>query len=639
MSTELWIEGVIVQFKDNKPCKRAIVRQVKKGQVTLADISNGTTHKLDLTSLSEKQKNGLAKLLAESRDHGDLKFTDLPEKDQFETNRRYKYIQKIKESGVTKIRSNNLGSILADVAAELGEEEPNWQTIKRWHTSYLKSGERLNGLYPKNQNKGRRESRLDPRVLEIIRNESKRFFKGSRPTVASILTNIESKIISHNLNNPSDCLKMPTYPTIRDRLNEVSYERKQKARAGKQTFSAELASSSSGIETTRVLERVEIDHTRVDLHVLHDDHHTLLGRPHITVLIDHYSHMVLGFQLSFEDPSFASVSMACKNAFLSKKEFLQELNSDGDWPAHGIPSTIVTDNGNEFWGKSFAATAMELGSIFQYCPIRKGNYKSRVERFFGIMNSLVLDDLPGVVRKPGKCADGYDARQEARMTFSEFKRYFVTWLTKVYHNLPIGSSGQTPNELWTESEAELPVPEEDPNELNPILMASDTRKLNKGGITKFVLSYDSPILKDLYRRDGPREVRIKYDPFDIGYILVLDDLNNIYIKVDCERKAYAAGLSLFEHNRVRDRAKQNAKTKFENLDLQKAKVQLAQEREELHNRNGRRKTQTTTSKAARSEKIGAEDLKLVVDNSKQIVQVDHNTDNDDLDLDGWSLDT
>tara|TARA_R110000850_G_scaffold18201_2_gene55297 strand:- start:10 stop:1926 length:1917 start_codon:yes stop_codon:yes gene_type:complete len=637
MSTELWIEGVIVEFIDSIPCKRAIIRQVKKEQVTLADISSGSIYYLELSLLREKQINGLAKFLSESKDHGNLKFIDLPEEDQFETNRRYKYIKKIKELGITRIRSNNVDAIVSDIAAELAEKPPNWQTIRRWHSSYVKSGEKLKGLYPNNQNKGRREPRLDPRVLEIIRNESKRFFKGSRPTVASIVRNVESKIILHNLDNPCDCLEVPTYPTIRDRLQEVSYEYKQKARSGKRAFAAELATSESGIETTRILERVEIDHTLLDLHVLHDNYQTLLGRPNITVLIDHYSHMVLGFQLSFEKPSFASVSMACKNAFLPKNQLLLNLGCDASWPAHGIPSTIVTDNGNEFWGKNFATTAIELGSIFQYCPIRKGNYKSRVERFFGIVNSLVLDDLPGVVRKPGKCAEGYDARQEARMTFSEFKRYFITWLTKIYHNLPIESSGKTPNELWNESEMEFPIPEEDPSELIPILMASDTRTLNKCGIAKFALSYDSPILKDLFRRDGPREVQIKYDPFDIGYILVLDDYNNTYIKIDCDRYSYASGVSLFEHNKIRDRAKQNAKTKFDNLELQRAKVQLAKERDELHKRNKRRKTQTTVANAARSDRVGAEDLKLVVDNSKKFVQINQSGENEALDLDGWGI--
>ena len=169
---------------------------------------------------------------------------------------------------------------------------------------------------------------------------------------------------------------------------------------------------------------------------------------------------------------------------------METFRSDGVWPAHGIPNTLVTDNGNEFWGKNFSAIADEIGSLFQYCPIRKGNYKSRVERFFGILNSMVLDDLPGVVRKAGKCGDIYDARQEASITFSELKKYLVDWITKVYHHMPLEGSGSTPYELWTESENDFPVPVEDEKELISILMATETRTLSKGGIRKFSLDYN-----------------------------------------------------------------------------------------------------------------------------------------------------
>ena len=131
---------------------------------------------------------------------------------------------------------------------------------------------------------------------------------------------------------------------------------------------------------------------------------------------------------------------------------MNELKLDGSWPAHGIPSTLVTDNANEFWGKKFIAVADEIGTVFQYCPIRKGNYKSRIERFFGIVNALVLDDLPGVVRKIGKSGDGYDARQEAALTFSEFKRYFVKLVTEEYHHTPLEDSDLTPYEIWDSSE-------------------------------------------------------------------------------------------------------------------------------------------------------------------------------------------
>src|SRR5690606_41739408 len=58
-----------------------------------------------------------------------------------------------------------------------------------------------------------------------------------------------------------------------------------------------------------------------------------------------------------------------------------------------------------------------------------------------------------------------------------------------------------------------------------ILMASTTRQLGGSGIRIFNQDYESPLLRDLYRRDGPGKVTVKSNPFDIGYILVLDEKN------------------------------------------------------------------------------------------------------------------
>ncbi|GAA3926638.1 transposase family protein [Litoribacillus peritrichatus] len=575
MSIDLWMEGVIVEFKEGTPCDRAMIRSVGRSEVILADISNDQVLKMSVVSLDEVYFSGDARLLAESRDFGDLKFIDLTEKEQKETNRKYRYVKKLREYGVCKITEKSAGNIIREVSLEIGEKPPHWQSVRGWYKSFEKSGNKMRGLYPKHRFKGDREPKVNLKVLEIIRSAAKRYFSSSQPSMASIYRNVEEKIIAHNLDQPHDRLRVPNYHTVKSRVLESSYQKKQKARQGVRALQAELASSESGIETTRILERIEIDHTLLDIHVLHDDHKTLLGRPNITVLIDHYSHMVLGFQLSFEKPSFASVCIACINAFLPKAGFMKSLGSEANWPAHGIPMTLVTDNGNEFWGRNFSSVADEIGSIFQYCPIRKGNYKSRVERFFGIVNSMVLDDLPGVVRKAGKCGDTYDGRQEAKITFSEFKRYFVRWLTEIYHNMPLERSGMTPNELWLESEKDFPVPVEKEMELIPILMASGTRELGKGGIRIFSMNYNSNQLKDLYRRDGPGTVTIRYNPFDIGYILVRDEVNKTFLKIECENFEYASRLSTFEHDKIRALAKTIGKSKLDNLDLQKARVQLS----------------------------------------------------------------
>lgn len=638
MSTELVIEGVILEFEDSLPCHRAIVRKVGGQEVVLADIYDGTVHIMGLANLLGEASGKSVKFLAEARDFGGLKFYDLREKEQRETNRRYKYIQKLQDQGITKITEKSARSAIYEVAQEIEEKPPHWQSVRGWYRRFIDAGGKLRGLYPRDRYKGCREPKIDKRVLDIIAKESQRYFVPSQPSMASITRNVEDKIIEHNLDNPKDMLKIPTYLTIQKRVLNNSYQKKQKSRKGANAFEAELANAQSGIITDRILERVEIDHTQLDIHVLRDDSGTLLGRPFITAVIDHYSHMLLGFQLSFENPSFASVSIACMNAFLPKGDFLGKNQCDGSWPAHGMPEKIVTDNGNEFWGKNFIAVADELGPRFQYARIRKGRYKSRVERFFGFINSYVLDDLPGVVRASGKCGDEYDARQEARLTFTEFKKYLINWIVGVYHNLPIDEIEKTPNELWYESEGIFPVPVEDEMELMPILMATSQRDLSGGGINIFGLTYNTPVLKDVYRRDGPGEVTVKYNPFDIGSILVLDRKNNVYLEVACDKEAYARGLSLFEHKKIKSELRKAGKSKLESPDLQRARVQLARERDEYHARNARRKTQVTTSKAARVERIGVEELKLVVDNSKKIVLCQNAVfDEEELSLDGWSF--
>ena len=293
MSAELWVEGVIVQFSQNRPCARAMIRRVGQSEVVFADIVEGKTYRLDRSSLEQRYRAGEVSFLAQSKDLGALAFVDLTEREQRETNRRHHYIQYLHERGVSKITEQSAGALIAEVAKTLDEKSPHWQSVRNWYQSYAAAGYKIRGLYPRHRHKGTREARIDQKIVEIIQQEAGRYFRGSQPSMASIVRNVEEKIIAHNLDCPEEMLKPPTFLTVQKRVMDVSYQKKQKAREGKNSFQAELASSDSGIETSRVLERVEIDHTLLDIHVLHDDHQTLLGRPNITVLIDHYSHCLL----------------------------------------------------------------------------------------------------------------------------------------------------------------------------------------------------------------------------------------------------------------------------------------------------------------------------------------------------------
>ena len=75
-----------------------------------------------------------------------------------------------------------------------------------------------------------------------------------------------------------------------------------------------------GVSTTRPLERVEIDHTQLDLFVIDDQTGFPLGKPYITAAIDHHTGSVTGFYISFTPPSAFSVMECLKVAILPKVE-------------------------------------------------------------------------------------------------------------------------------------------------------------------------------------------------------------------------------------------------------------------------------------------------------------------------------
>ena len=103
MSAELWEQGVIIEFNKGIPCHRAMVRSVGNAEVVLVDIENGTVFRLSREELGTVYTSGGIKFLAESRDFGDLKFIDLSEVEQRETNRKYRYIKRLQENGISKI--------------------------------------------------------------------------------------------------------------------------------------------------------------------------------------------------------------------------------------------------------------------------------------------------------------------------------------------------------------------------------------------------------------------------------------------------------------------------------------------------------------------------------------------------------
>ena len=642
MSVEkLWVEGTVIEFASDEPCSRATIRSVGLRQVVIADLKDGTPHRLDKDFLNELRSKSEVSILSEKRDFGELVFSDISDSEQEQTVRRYKYVKALIDRNITKITKKSAGGVIAEIAEQLEEKPPHYNSVRTWYRSFMDEGGRIKGLYPKARYRGNRLPRIPAKTIEIIEKYARRYLTGSQPRVGSVVENVQATIEQYNLSvndDPKKVIPVPSYQAIRRRALNCSYADKKKGRSGARAFQAELAGRDSPVTTSRILERVEVDHTQLDIHLVDDKTKTLLGRPYMTVLMDHHSEMVHGLQLSFVHPSFDALSIAMMNSFLPKDDFLNEIGCEGEWPAYGVPELLVVDNGMEFWSKNFATVGNELGFLVQFCPIRKAEYKGCVENFFNIVNFQVLDDLPGVVRKKGKCADNYDATKNATMTFSEFKLYLLNWITKQYHVKISATKGYSRLERWEKSvEENVPIHVESKEDLWPKLMCACTKKLSGSGIVLFCKNYTSPALSDLYKRVGSIDVTVKYNPFDIGYILVLDEENKIYNVVLCTKYEDVKGMSKYEDKVLRAKLKTRQKDQEGDIGLRQARVEALKAREEAHARNSRNKNQRTTAKGARVDLVGVPDLQLVGNNVEPLEIDRDEIEFDDVDdIEGWS---
>jgi putative transposase len=99
-------------------------------------------------------------------------------------------------------------------------------------------------------------------------------------------------------------LRMPNFRTVKRRVDAIDAKEHLRKRAG-------AKAANDRFRPTRVLstidllplERIQIDHTRVDVIVVNEGDRLPIGRPWLALAIDVASRAVLGFSVSLEGPS------------------------------------------------------------------------------------------------------------------------------------------------------------------------------------------------------------------------------------------------------------------------------------------------------------------------------------------------
>lgn len=167
----------------------------------------------------------------------------------------------------------------------------------------------------------------------------------------------------------------------------------------------------------------QIDATIADIYIVSAlNRNKIIGRPVIYVVIDVFSRMIVGAAVLLEGPSWYGAMLALDNVVEDKVKHCAKYGitiSHSDWPVNSLPEAILADRG-EFEGYSVESLTNSFGILVQNTAPYRADWKSIVERHFGIATEKFIKYSPGGVIKERVRGDR-DYRLDAIYTLREFE--------------------------------------------------------------------------------------------------------------------------------------------------------------------------------------------------------------------------
>jgi putative transposase len=431
-------------------------------------------------------------------------------------------------------------------------DPPHSATAARWLKRYIEAGRDIRSLGSSNFRKGNVRERYPSEVTEQCHRAITRIFlKMEKGSINATLDDAIKLINIENMVRPNGSkLPLPTKSYIKSLIGKIPAFEKHAKRYGQTAAVHLFRNAVHSTVCSRPLQRVEIDHTKLDIFVV-DDQGIVLERPWLTLVIDVYSRAILGFNLSNDQPSHMTVARALKMALKPKVNLQQRWPSiKNNWLMFGCMESIVVDNGLEFHCESLEAACLMLGINISFCPRKTSWWKGHIERAIGTLSRAVTDGMPGRTFAGIKEKGDYNPVAAAAIPLKVMEEIVAKWIVDVYHETTHSTLGLKPRDAWEQSINPEDIPMvTNADELDAVLGVIATRTLSHKGIELNNLRYNSDELGDLRQQFGNiKEVTVKWDSEDLGYIHVLPpNGKTIRVSVIPSQAEYATGLTLYQH--------------------------------------------------------------------------------------------
>jgi putative transposase len=417
-------------------------------------------------------------------------------------------------------------------------------------------------LIPSQSDGGKGKSRLTSDVEAIIQATIIEFYKkGRKRSVEQTYQEVKRRCINAKL-------KPPHRNTIDNRIKALSKKERDEAQMGPKV-AQRIHSTSPGHfpGADWPLAVVQIDHTPVDIELVDDVDRLPIGRPFITVAIDVFSRMVLGFHLSLDDPDSMSVGLCLTHGILPKEAWLESHGISIQWPCWGFMRKIHADNAGEFRGKMLKRACKEYDMDLEWRPVKKPEYGGHIESLLGTF-AEAIHSLPGTTFSNPKEKGDYDSEKEAVMTQSQFEEWLTNFIVGVYHQRKHSALGTSPINQFekgifgTEEQPGTGLPPRvfDEDRLRLDLMPYETRTIQRYGVEMDLIHYHSGVLNRFVGLRDPKNPKkkpkfiFKRNPRDISVLYFYDPTTKQYLEIPYRDRSRPP-ISLWELRAVRRRLK------------------------------------------------------------------------------------
>lgn len=511
----------------------------------------------------------------------DLVFKDVfgvSEERRDEAIHRYSVLEFLIERYGNNFSKREIDDALPTLEEKFGSSTPSASSIYRYWRAFKKSDFQLSSLIPK-VTAGNTGNNVPEELEPLIQEAIKDYFSAEEQTAASAYIKLETEVSRYNEIHDTQ-YSLFSIQSFRKRLRKHSEYDKILLRKGKSAADSTFRKVGQRPSTTRVLERVEADHTRLDLFVIDERHGIPLGRPWLTLLYDTHTKSIIGFYLGFEPPSYLSVSLALENAILPK-DYVKELypSVKREWPCYGLPEHLIVDNGAEFNSSDFKVACKELKVKVKKNPTKKPWLKGSVERYFRTINNRLLSRIPGKSFTNIFERKDYDPLENAVIDSLLLQEMIHIWIVDMYQNGKNGLENNIPNLSWVDAVNSSIPP-------RPFKGSRDELKFNLGKNREVALDKNGVRLGTTIRYSSVRlaryfghrtckdmksvRVRIKYDPSCLGRVYVLDETKEEFFAVEAIDADYAYSVSEWLHKTCCNYARRNIRKNYNHRDVVKA---------------------------------------------------------------------